>query len=153
MGDRDLEAGRALTIVGLGRVVELAVRETGLSSAKFRALSCVNIGVSASGLIARFLDVTPSTVTSVMDGLVADGLVVRATGVNDRRRLDHQLTAAGRQTLDAANAVAAQALSELAGYVDPADSDVAFSGLDTWARAIESRRDQWSNGKREPDES
>ncbi|MGI9600643.1 MAG: MarR family winged helix-turn-helix transcriptional regulator [Acidimicrobiales bacterium] len=131
---------RALTIVGLGRALELAVRETGLSTAKFRALSLVDAGITSSGLIARFLDVQPSTVTTVMDGLVADGLVDRLRGTDDRRRVDYQLTDRGSSTLKGANQAAVDALSILADNLEGDDRAHAFGGLDLWTRAIESRR-------------
>ena len=131
---------RALTIIGLGRALELAVRQTGLSSSKFRALSLVNANITSSGLIARFLDVTPSTVTTVMDGLVSEGLVVRVRGDHDRRRVDYELTDIGCKTLDGANAAALRALSTLADNIDSADRDVAFRGLDLWTQAIDARR-------------
>ena len=139
---------RALTIIGLGRALELAVQVTGLSSAKFRALSLVNAGITSSGLIASFLDVKPSTVTTVMDGLVAEGIVVRVRGTNDRRRVDYELTDSGRETLGEANTAAVQALSTLAANIESKDRDAAYGGLDLWTQAIDARRrSHW--GKKE----
>ena len=131
---------RALTIIGLGRALELAVRETGLSSSRFRALSLVDARITSSGLIARFLDVKPSTVTTVMDGLVSDGLVARVRSANDRRRVDYELTDSGCETLRGANAAARRALSTLADNIASKDRDVAFGGLDLWTQAIDARR-------------
>lgn len=144
---------RALTIIGLGRALELAVRETGLSSSKFRALSLVNAGITSSGLIARFLDVTPSTVTTVMDGLVSEGLVVRVRGTDDRRRVDYELTDRGSETLGGANAAAHAALSTLADNIEPEDRGVAFCGLDHWTQAIDARRkSHWGAKERQSED-
>lgn len=137
---RRAKPGRALTIIGLGRAVELAVRDAGLTSARFRALSLVAADISSSGLIARFLDVTPPTVTSVMDGLVNDGLVERHPGEVDRRRVDYSLTPRGSSALDAANAAASAALTSLAETLSPTERGEAFEGLDRWTSAIDDRR-------------
>ena len=105
-------------------------------------------GVDCAVRIARFLDVKPSTVTTVMDGLVAEGIVVRVRGTNDRRRVDYELTDSGRETLGEANTAAVQALSTPAANIESKDRDAAYGGLDLWTQAIDARRkSHW--GKKE----
>ena len=147
MGSKEAStaAGRALTVIGLARVIELAVREAGVSPARFRALSAVKMGVSASDLLARFLGVTPSTVTTVMDGLVDRGLVVREAREGDRRRVDYALTSEGERAIASANQVAVAALDEMAQYVEPSARAAALASFDDWGRAIEARRDHWGD--------
>ena len=113
----EVQAG-AITVIGLGRIVEIAVSETGLTSSQYRALALVKTGIGSSGVLARFLDVRPPTVTTVMNGLVADGLVERIRDASDRRRVDYELTADGAATLEVANAAARQALTGIADHLD-----------------------------------
>lgn len=117
-----------------------------MSPAQFRALSAVRVGVGASDLLARFLDVTPSTVTTVMDGLVEHGLVVREARPGDRRRVDYALTADGKQALASANKAALAAIDEMAEFLSPSARAAALASIDDWTRAIEARRDQWGDG-------
>ena len=87
--------------------------------------------------LAERLAVRPPTVTSVVDGLVARGLVERRTVKGDRRRVDHVLTDHGRQVLDAADDAVNTQLLEIAGHLgDDADADRAFEGLTLWRRAL-----------------
>lgn len=116
-----------------------------MSPARFRALSAVKVGVSASDLLARFLGVTPSTVTTVMDGLVEQGLVVREAREGDRRRVDYALTSEGERAIASANQVAVAALGEMAKGIEPSARAAALASLDDWTRAIDARRDQWGD--------
>ena len=55
--------------------------------------------------IGERLMVHPTSVTSLMDRLVADGLVDRQTDPQDRRRVLASLTDAGKRVLDQSTAV------------------------------------------------
>ena len=102
MGANEVGTGRAsaVAVIGLGRAIEIAVNDTGLTNSQFRALSLVDAGISSGAVLARFLAVRPPTVTTVMNGLVDDGLVARTRAEDDRRRVDFELTRAGRAALD-----------------------------------------------------
>jgi len=134
------ERAHALTVIALGRSIEIAVNETGLTSSQFRALSLVQAGITSSGVLARFLAVRPPTVTTVMNGLVEDGLVARSRGIDDRRRVDYELTAAGARSLDTANAAADGALASIADGLDPASRALAVDALDLWRSALDAKR-------------
>lgn len=142
MGAKGTATGRghALTVIALGRAIEIAVNETGLTGSQFRALSLVRAGVTSSGVLARFLAVRPPTVTTVMNGLVEDGLVVRSRGADDRRRVDYELTAEGGRALDIANHAADGALAHLAGSLGRDDRRHALDALDLWRGALDARR-------------
>lgn len=143
MGAEETATNRAsaVSIIGLGRIVEIAVNDTGLTSSQFRALSLVDAGVTSGSVLARFLDVRPPTVTTVMNGLVDDGLVARARAVDDRRRVDFELTPAGRRALDSANATAVAALDEVLDHLDPAERAAAREGMELWQVALARRSD------------
>ncbi len=143
MGAKDVAAtdrAHALTVIALSRSIEIAVNETALTSSQFRALSLVGAGITSSGVLARFLAVRPPTATTVMNGLADDGLVARARSADDRRRVDHELTAAGGRALDTANAAADAAMASL---VEGLDADVqtrAVDALDLWRDALDAKR-------------
>lgn len=138
MGAKEIATGRAsaVTVIGLGRAVEIAVNETGLTSSRFRALTLVDAGITSGAVLARFLAVRPPTVTTVMHGLVDDGLVARTRAQDDRRRVDFELTDAGRAALDTANDAAAAALDAVLSTLDPDERDDARRGLDLWRAAL-----------------
>lgn len=50
----------------------------------------------AAGTLAERLDVTPSTLTRIMDRLARQGLIERIPDVGDRRRVVHELSDSGR---------------------------------------------------------
>lgn len=91
-------------------------------------------------MLARFLAVRPPTVTTVMNGLVDDGLVVRARGIEDRRRVDYRLTGEGRRALDTANKAADGVLGSLVADLPADDRTTAQDGLDVWRRALDAKR-------------
>ena len=132
--------GHALTVIALSRAIEIAVNETGLTSSQFRALSLVRAGITSSGVLARFLAVRPPTVTTVMNGLVEDGLVARSRSTDDRRRVDYELTAKGGRALDIANAAADGALAHLADSLDGDGRHRAVDALELWRDALDARR-------------
>lgn len=130
----------AVTVIGLGRFIEIAVNETGLTASQFRALSLVGAGVSSSGVLARFLAVRPPTVTTVMNGLVEEGLVDRIRDDSDRRRVDYELTERGSKALAVANEAADRALARLAEHLDEDQRDTAFDGIAAWRTALDAAR-------------
>jgi long-chain acyl-CoA synthetase len=91
--------------------------------------------------LAERLAVRPPTVTAVVDGLVARGLVERRTVEGDRRRVDHVLTDQGRRVLARADAAVDARLCEIAAHLDsPADTEQALAGLALWRRALVASR-------------
>ena len=129
-----------MTVIALGRAIEIAVNETGLTSSQFRALSLVRAGITSSGVLARFLAVRPPTVTTVMNGLVEDDLVARSRSTGDRRRVDYELTRKGGQALETANAAADVAFADLAGSLSRDERPLAVDALDLWRDALDARR-------------
>ena len=68
----------------------------GLSVAQLEFLSCLAENPAARpGQVARLLRLAPSSVATLVNGLVRAGLVVRAGGIGDRRTAVLDLTATG----------------------------------------------------------
>lgn len=103
--------------------------------------------VSASAL-ADWLSVSRPAVTTLVDGLVARGLVNRAAVAGDRRRVDHALTPAGEVALEQADASVEAALDALADHLPAAKRRRAVEGLELWAHALDDVRSQYLRGRR-----
>ncbi len=85
-----------------------AVKSFGITFARYevlRLLSFSSAGSLPMSKIGERLMVHPTSVTSLMDRLVADGLVDRQTDPQDRRRVLASLTDAGKRVLDQSTAV------------------------------------------------
>jgi long-chain acyl-CoA synthetase len=97
----------------MARHVEIAVSTVDLTLAQYRVLGILGEGREAASVLAEKLAVSRPSVTGVVDGLVARGLVDRSHGCDDRRRVDVNLTGAGRELLFAADAAVGQRLDRI----------------------------------------
>jgi long-chain acyl-CoA synthetase len=88
----------------MARQVERAVATVDLTLAQYRVLGVLGDGCEAASRLADKLSVSRPTLTGVVDGLVARGLVRRDNDHSDRRRIDVGLTEAGRIVLAQADA-------------------------------------------------
>lgn len=113
----------ARVLARLSRIVEHALADDDdLTLSQYRLLAFLSQGDWAASALADRLDVSRPSVTGLVDGLVKRGLVERRPGVDDRRRVDHVLTAAGKQALRAADERADAAIRTV--FAD-LDADVA----------------------------
>src|SRR5437588_2917954 len=110
--------GAARAVARLAKQVEVAIAPLDLSLPQYRVLALLGEGSTASSVLARRLAVSPPSVTAVVDGLVARGLVERQADPEDRRRLTLLLTREGAKSLTAADAAAEARLDEITGYFD-----------------------------------
>ena len=125
----------------LARQVEVGLSEVDLSLPQYRILMLLDEGSVVASALADRLAVTRPSVTAVVDGLVARGLVERQADGRDRRRVAHGLTSEGRRVLAAADRAIDARLADIAGYLDePTDADAAFSGLGVWRHALDAYR-------------
>jgi DNA-binding MarR family transcriptional regulator len=90
--------GHASRRLRRGSVAHLA--PLGLTMAQARALRVVAQGPLRMADIAAALDVVPRTVTPMVDGLEAAGLVTRRADPDDRRSVLVELTAGGRRLIE-----------------------------------------------------
>lgn len=132
--------GAARAVARLAKQVEVAIAPLDLSLPQYRVLALLGDGSTASSVLARRLAVSPPTVTAVVDGLVARGLVERRADPQDRRRLTLLLTRDGKRLLAAADAAGEARLDEIAGFLDDPPAALA-AGLDGWNRALDRSRE------------
>jgi long-chain acyl-CoA synthetase len=124
----------ARVLARLSRIVENALADEELTLPQYRLLAFLSQGDWAASALATRLDVSRPSITALVDGLVKRGLVERRNGVDDRRRVDHLLTAEGKRALDAADRRADAALRAVFVDLDP---DVAESAHRTLCRLHE----------------
>jgi long-chain acyl-CoA synthetase len=133
-------AGRA--IARLAKHLEHGLAPVDLSVPQYRVLALLAGGPAASSWLADRLTVSPPSVTAVVDGLVARDLVVRIPDPSDRRRLNLELTEAGRRLLVDADASVNERLTQIAGHLDGSDPADAVHNLEQWHDALDAYRDE-----------
>lgn len=150
-GDRSAPApvpplGR--TALWLAKHVEQALAEVELSLPQYRLLCLLDRGSAVSSALAERLAVRPPSVTAVVDGLVARGLVERHHSEDDRRRVSHVLTPAGRRLLARADRSTSARLTAVAGSLDDeARTERAVAGLAVWTEAMAAYRTRQHQGR------
>ncbi len=97
----------------MARQVELAVTTVNLTLAQYRVMAILADGREAASVLADKLAVSRPSITGVVDGLVARGLVRREHTDDDRRRVDVGLTDAGHELLAAADDAVEQRLDRI----------------------------------------
>jgi long-chain acyl-CoA synthetase len=135
---RSANAGR--TAAWLAKQVELGLAAADLSLSQYRILGLLAEGSAMSSALAERLAVRPPSVTAVIDGLEARGLVERRHSENDRRRVSLEITQAGRRTLETADDSVNGRLSQLAEALGPGGAAKALANLELWARALRAHR-------------
>lgn len=128
-------------IAWLSRQAEIALAEVELSLPQYRVLALLSEGLALPSSLADKLDVRPPSVTSVVDGLVPRGLVVRSHDSVDRRTVTHEITPAGSDLLRRADDAVAERLHNI---VAVASNEVAgteaIAGLASWGPILRAWR-------------
>lgn len=93
-------------------------------------------GPLSMGELAREVTVPVSTMTGVVDQLVARRLVIRRTAPEDRRSLRVELSASGRRLYDRSNAEFRQRLVEVAARYDDGELAVVREFLSDFTTMI-----------------
>lgn len=117
--------------------MDAALAEVGLTAAQYRALLLLAYGTSVPSRIADQLAVARPSVTALLEGLVARGLVHRHRDPGDGRRMRHELTPEGRRILRRADEVVSQRLSRLLDMIAPSRRRQALQGLAAWEPALD----------------
>lgn len=136
-------AGRAAA--RLSKQIELAAAGAELSLPQYRIMGLLAEGSSAASALASRLAVSPPSITALVDGLVARGLVERQADEADRRRVAHVLTPAGRETLAAADRAVDERLHEIASFFADGQGLEALEGLRRWHAALDGWRDAYTS--------
>lgn len=129
-----LEAAQAAT--RLARQVAVALGDLDLSPSQYRLLLFLSEGNAAASAVAGRLAVSRPSVTALADGLEKRGLLQRKSDPVDRRKVAHELTDAGREVLDAADAAVAERITRIAAHLDADQTDKALKGLALWNEAL-----------------
>lgn len=143
----------ARTVARLARHVEVALAGCDLSVPQYRLLSLLSEGSVNASTLAQRLVVSRPSVTALVDGLVARGMVERGTDPADRRHVTHLVTERGEQVLAEADRAAAARLRDLATHLAPEDAPDACAGLAAWGRALDSYRDTAARAPHWPESS
>ena len=126
-----VDGSPARVLARLTRVVESALGDDDLSLSQYRLLAFLSQGDWAASALADRLQVSRPSITGLVDGLVKRGLVERRPSPDDRRRIDHVLTAAGRAALRNADE---RADTRLRNVLAEVPADVADDVLDSLTR-------------------
>lgn len=119
------EAELAEVVARLRRAMRRAARnadpDNPLSVAQLELLSCLaeNPGIRPSR-VAQLLKLAPNSVTTMVNGLQAKELLLRATGDGDRRTVALALTAAGQEAVDRWHATNAAIVATAVAGLHPA---------------------------------
>ena len=139
-GGADLPIAAAHAAARFSKSLEVALGEVNLSLPQYRLLVFLSANPERATALAGRLDVSPPSLTALVDGCVARGLVERVTSAEDRRRVLHVITQEGNDLLDRANATAAGRLLEVANHLSASQSRKIIEGLELLGRALDEVR-------------
>jgi len=130
------------TVAWLAKQVEIALTDVDLSLSQYRILGVLVEGSAVSSALAERLAVRPPSVTSVIDGLVARGLVERTHSEDDRRRVALALTPEGVAVLETANQAVNDRLEDIASGLGSTKGSKALDNLSLWHDALRALRER-----------
>jgi len=123
-------------IARLARQVELAVTTVDLTLSQYRVLGILGDGREAASVLASKLAVSRPSITGVIDGLVARGLVTRDHDPLDRRRIGLDLTVEGKRVLALGDGEVERRLAEIVTFASGGE-DRAYAALEAWQVALD----------------
>ena len=130
--------GRAVLRVDPGRLE--AWVGLGLTLTQLRLLFVLRAEDGASaGVMAERLNVTPSTLTRIVDRLVRQDLVGRETDDGDRRLVRHYLTPTGASTVEELERGGRARMNEVMDRLSVAQLERLALALDDLAAALEAQ--------------
>jgi long-chain acyl-CoA synthetase len=142
MSDDTASSSAARAAAYLARLLEIALGDVGLSLPQYRLLGYLSRGSSAASPAARELSTSRPSVTALVDGVVAKGLVERLPDPGDRRKITLAMTASGFDALSQADATITARLETVASYLPDDDAAQALDGLGLWSRALRAEADR-----------
>jgi long-chain acyl-CoA synthetase len=120
----------------LAKRVEFALAKVDLTLPQYRVLGILVEGSTAASGLAGRLAVRPSSVTAIIDGLVARGLVDRTHQKDDRRRIALRLTEKGERILAEADCTVDAYMVSIAGHLPDPDEEMVLRSLELWGLAM-----------------
>lgn len=116
--------------------MEVALAAVGLSLPQYRLLAFLSGGPERATALAGWLDVSPPSLTALVDGAVTRGLVERVAVDDDRRCVRHVITTAGGEALESADRAVAERLAATVAHLSPAQSRRCLEGLELLGKAL-----------------
>ena len=133
------------TLAWLARWFESDLGELELTLPQYRLLSFLETDDWAASALADRLRVSRPSITALVDGLVHRLLVERVASDEDRRRVVHVITAAGRKAVAEADQALARRVEDFTSRLEPARCHDAHEGLEALAEALDrARRERYS---------
>jgi long-chain acyl-CoA synthetase len=120
----------------LSKRVEVALAKMDLTLPQYRVLGILAEGSAAASGLADRLAVRPPSITAVIDGLVARGLVERKHEDSDRRRIALRLTDEGARTVAETDRSVDDYLASIAACLPGKDEAMALRALELWGQAL-----------------
>jgi long-chain acyl-CoA synthetase len=120
----------------LSKRVEVALSEMDLTLPQYRVLGILAEGSAAASGLADRAAVRRPSITAIIDGLVARGLVERTHDDTDRRRIDLTLTAEGARIIAEADRTVDQYLASIATCLPGKEEAMALRSLELWGQAL-----------------
>ena len=120
--------------------LEVALSDVNLSLPQYRLLAFLSGAPERATALAERLNVSPPSLTALVDGCVARGLVARVTSPEDRRRVLHVITDDGGELLARADVIAAGRLSDLIGHLSAPQARKVIEGLELLGKAMDEAR-------------
>ena len=130
----------------LSKRVEVALATVDLTLPQFRVLGILAEGSSAASGLADRLAVRRPSITALIDGLVARGLVDRRQEEDDRRKVALRLTTDGERILGEADRAVDEYIASLAGCLPSKEEAMALRSLELWGRAMVASREAPKEG-------
>ncbi len=121
--------------------MEVALATVGLSLPQYRLLAFLSGGPERATALAAWLDVSPPSLTALVDGAVARSLVQRAAAEDDRRCVRHVITPIGAEALGRADLAVAERLADVTQHLSPAQAKRALDGLELLGKALDLARE------------
>jgi long-chain acyl-CoA synthetase len=120
----------------LSKRVEVALALVDLTLPQYRVMGILAEGSAAASGLADRLAVRPPSITAIIDGLVARGLVDRKQEDSDRRRVAVRLTDEGKRVYEEADRSVNQYMSDIAACLPSKDQVMALRSLELWGEAL-----------------
>jgi DNA-binding MarR family transcriptional regulator len=132
MGDPYTTIGFALKQAqqALRNRMDSGLREIGLTTPQYAVLAFLKIEAGASNAaLARRAFVTPQTMQAILAALERSGFIARTPHPEHGRVQNTELTASGREVLESASGIVADAEARLRKAATPLESDVVTAML------------------------
>jgi long-chain acyl-CoA synthetase len=120
--------------------MEVALSSVGLSLPQYRLLAFLSSGSDRATSLATRLDVSPPSLTALVDGAVARNLVERVTAEEDRRSVRHVITPTGAEALAKADDAVSARLAAVTDHLTTTQAKKALEGLELLGRAMDLAR-------------